>query len=118
MNDSQYNQLIEDTLAAIEDAVEDLIQETDMDLDYESAGGILTISLGVGGKLILNRQSPVQQLWLAAKSGGYHLDWVETEAGGQWQTDRDGESLNSLFNRVFKEQTGIEPNIQLSITAE
>ncbi|NVJ65216.1 MAG: iron donor protein CyaY [Gammaproteobacteria bacterium] len=105
MNSSEFNQQIEQTLLAIEDAIEDLIQATDMDLDYETSAGILTISLGEGGKLILNRQAPVQQLWLAAKSGGYHLDWDADK--NQWFTDRDQEALTDLFNRVFTEQTGV-----------
>lgn len=108
MNSSEFNQKIDKTLLAIEDAIEDLIQETDMDLDYETSAGILTISLGEGGKLILNRQAPVKQLWLAAKSGGYHLDWKDND----WITDRDGEALTDLFNRVFTEQTGVNANFQ------
>ncbi len=108
MNSSEFNQKIDDTLLVIEDAIEALIQETDMDLDYETSSGILTISLGAGGKLILNRQAPVQQLWLAAKSGGYHLDWKNDD----WYSDRDNESLHDLFNRVFTEQTGIKANFQ------
>lgn len=109
MNDSEFNLKIDNTLACIEDAIENLIQETDMDLDYETGGGILTISLGAGGKIIINQQAPVKQLWLAAKSGGYHLDWVD----GRWITDRDGEELEALFNRVFTEQTGINASISL-----
>ena len=110
MNNSEFNDKIEQTLLAIEDAIEVLIQETDMDLDYETGGGILTISLGVGGKIILNRQAPVKQLWLAAKSGGYHLDWINND----WQTDRDGELLTVLLNRVFTEQTGVAANFELT----
>lgn len=113
MNDQDYSQKIEATLLAIEEAMETMIQETDMDIDYETGGGILTISLGAGGKLILNQQAPLQQLWLAAKSGGYHLDW-NSEAN-QWQTDRDGEPLEALFNRVFTEQTGVAANISIEI---
>lgn len=108
MNSSEFNEKIDQTLLAIEDAVEDLLQETDLDLDYETSAGILTISLGTGGKLILNRQAPLKQLWLAAKSGGYHLDWKEDD----WYCDRDGESLADLFNRVFTEQTGVQANFQ------
>ncbi len=106
MNNREYQQKIEQTLLVIEEAIEDMLQETDMDLDYESAGGILTICLGAGGKLILNQQEPLQQLWLAAKSGGYHLDWKDND----WITDRGGEALTDLFNRVFTEQTGVEAN--------
>ncbi len=104
MNTSEFNDQIDETLLAIEEAIEDLIQESDLDLDYVTSAGILTISLGAGGKLILNRQAPVKQLWLAAKSGGYHLDWNN----GEWYTDRDNEPLTELFNRVFTEQTGID----------
>lgn len=107
MTHQEYQDRIESTLLAIEEAVENLLQNSDLDIDYDTGGGLLTISLGECGKIILNQQEPLQQLWLAAKSGGYHLDW--TEQG--WVTIRGkAEPLTELFNRVFTEQTGYNPN--------
>lgn len=96
LNESEFNHIVDETIIAIEDALDEL----DVDIDYETGGGILTISLDNLTKVIINRQTPLKQLWVAAKSGGYHLDW-HTDI---WQTDREQEELSALLNRVFNEQ--------------
>ncbi|MCW8857495.1 MAG: iron donor protein CyaY [Kangiella sp.] len=98
MTESEFNQQVDDTLIAIEEALDEL----DLDIDYETSGGILTITLENGSKIIINRQTPVKQLWLAAKDGGYHLDW----AHDQWITDKDKEPLEQLLSRVMTQQSG------------
>lgn len=54
----------------------------DSDLDCETAGNVLTITADDGTQIIVNRHTPNQELWIAAKSGGYHLP--TTTAHG-WQ---------------------------------
>ncbi|WP_417445486.1 iron donor protein CyaY [Kangiella sp.] len=98
MTESEFNQQVDDTLISIEEALDEL----DLDIDYETSGGILTITLENGSKIIINRQTPVKQLWLAAKDGGYHLDWVHD----QWITDKDKEPLEQLLSRVMTQQSG------------
>ncbi len=106
MNDSDYQDLIDDTLIAIEDAVE----ASGVDIEYETAGGILTLQFANNTKIIINRQPPVQQLWVAARSGGFHLDYdAERET---WITDGvqgaelKGEALFPLLSRLCSEQAG------------
>lgn len=96
MNESQFNQTVDDTLIAIEDALDEL----DLDLDYETTGGILTITFENASKIIINRQTALKQLWVAAKSGGYHLIWQDDK----WLDDRDQLELNTLLNQLFNEQ--------------
>lgn len=105
MTESEFNQQVDDTIIAIEEALDEL----DLDIDYESSGGILTITLENGSKIIINRQTPVKQLWLAAKDGGYHLDWVDD----QWITDKDQEPLPQLLSRVMTQQSGESVSITL-----
>lgn len=105
MTESEFNQQVDDTLIAIEEALDEL----DLDIDYETSGGILTITLENGTKVIINRQTPVKQLWLAAKDGGYHLDWVHE----QWLTDKDQEPLSQLLSRVMTQQSGESVTITL-----
>lgn len=52
MTESEFNQQVDDTLIAIEEALDEL----DLDIDYETSGGILTITLENGTKVIINRQ--------------------------------------------------------------
>ena len=100
MNESEFHQRVDAMLLAIEEAIDD----SGTDLDYENAAGILTLELENGSQIIINRQTPVKQLWLAARSGGYHFDWSD-EAGG-WVRDSDGEGFVGMFNQALIDQGG------------
>jgi len=74
MNESQFNQLAEETMIAIEEAIE----ESGADVDYDNVADILTLEFSNGSRIIINKQTPLSQIWVAAKSGGYHFDYDET----------------------------------------
>ena len=71
MNESEFNQLVEETMVAIEEAID----ASGADIDYDSAGDILTLDFVNGSQIIINKQTPLKQIWVAAKSGGYHFDY-------------------------------------------
>jgi len=98
MNESEFNQQIDDLLMEIEDAIE----ESGVDIDYETVAGILTLEFESGSHVIINRQVAMRQLWVAAKSGGFHLEWVE----GQWIASTTKEVMPALIDRVCTEQSG------------
>ena len=101
MTESEFSQRVDDTLVAIEEAID----ESGADIDYESAGGILTLTIEANGsQIILNRQTPVKQLWLATRKGGFHFDWSD-EADG-WILDRDGTPFIDMLNQALTEQGG------------
>lgn len=101
MTESEFNQRVDDTLIAIEEAID----EAGADIDYESAAGILTLTIEANAsQIIVNRQGPVKQLWLATRSGGYHFDWSD-EAGG-WVRDSDGTPFTEMLNQALAEQGG------------
>lgn len=98
MNESEFNQQIDDLLLVIEDAIE----EAGADIDFETVAGILTLDFENGSKVIINRQVAMAQLWVAAKSGGYHLNCVD----GRWLVSTTQEPLAGLLDRVCTEQAG------------
>jgi len=102
MNESDFNQLAEDTMTAIEEAVDDC----GVDIDYDSAGGILTLEFGNGSQIIVNKQTPLSQLWVAARSGGFHFDYDTDEQC--WRLQGGGEELFSCLSRYCSEQAGEE----------
>ena len=102
MNESDFNQLAEDTMTAIEEAVDDC----GVDIDDDSAGGILTLEFGNGSQIIVNKQTPLSQLWVAARSGGFHFDY---DSDNQcWRLQGGGEELFSCLSRYCSEQAGEE----------
>ena len=72
MNDSEFHQLADTLWLTIEERLDDW--DGDSDIDCEINGGVLTISFENGSKIIINRQEPLHQVWLATKQGGYHFD--------------------------------------------
>ncbi|CAM3609486.1 iron donor protein CyaY [Parendozoicomonas haliclonae] len=107
MNEYEFNDQIDELMIAIEDAIEEL----ETDIDYENAGGILTLTFENGSQIILSRQAALTQLWVAARSGGFHFDFDEEQQ--LWICDSNGEELVSLLNNCASEQSGEE--IQLDI---
>ena len=72
MNDSEFHRLADQLWLTIEERLDDW--DGDSDIDCEINGGVLTITFENGSKIIINRQEPLHQVWLATKQGGYHFD--------------------------------------------
>jgi CyaY protein len=101
MNESEFNQLAEDTMIAIEEAIE----ESGADIDYDNVADILTLEFGDGSKIIINKQTPLSQIWVAAKSGGYHFDYDASNR--LWCLNGDLEKdLLSQLSLYCTQQTG------------
>ncbi|MEO8103558.1 MAG: iron donor protein CyaY [Betaproteobacteria bacterium] len=98
MVESDFHERVDVTLAAIENALE----AADADVDSEINAGILTLEFANRSKLIVNRQTPNREIWVAAKSGGFHFHFD----GAVWRDTRSNESLESLLSRVISEQSG------------
>lgn len=106
MNETELNQLIDDIIMQIEDALDEL----DNDIDYETSAGILTITMENQSQIIINRQVAAMQLWLAAKSGGFHFNYDEVNG---WRDERSGEAFNDVLDRCLTEQAGEAIELQL-----
>ena len=100
MNDADYHEQAKRALRQIEQAVE----ASGVDIDFENAGDILTLEFGNGSKLIVNKQGAARQLWVAAKSGGFHYDW--DTASQSWRNDQNGAALFTELSRLVSEQAG------------
>jgi CyaY protein len=71
--------------------------------DYETLpGGILEIEGDDGGKIVVNRHAAMQEIWVAARSGGHHF----RPEGGLWVDTRSGEELMATLSRCISEQSG------------
>jgi CyaY protein len=104
MNDVEYDELTDAVLLAVEEAIERL----DLDLDFESNGGLLSISFPDKSKIIINKQPPLQQLWVATKFNGHHFEWQN----GQWIDNRSGSEFWQLISTAFSKQAGVEVSLE------
>lgn len=95
-----------DLVDATQENLEDVFDDSDLDVDVENAAGVLTVKFENGKALIFSRQEPLSQLWLAAPSGGFHFDY--DEADSVWKCDKSDELLSEMVGRLTKELTGVE----------
>jgi CyaY protein len=102
MTESEFNSLAEQTLDAIERAIEAANDSDAVDIETERSGNVLTLELGDGSKVVINSQTPMQQIWVAAKSGGFHYALTE----GAWRNTRDGSELYATLSRIVSQQCG------------
>lgn len=100
MNDNEFHQLADQLLLSIEDKLD--LHDGEADIDYETHGSVMTICFSNGSKIIVNRQEPLHQVWLATKAGGYHFNYQNPN----WICDRSGHSFWQLFTQACTKQSG------------
>lgn len=98
MAESEFHERVD----AILDAIEASIDTTDADIDSERNGGVLTLTFANGSKVIVNRQTPNREIWVAAKSGGFHFRFDRER--DSWVNTRGVETLGENLTRVTSEQ--------------
>ena len=101
MNETDFHRAVDAVLARIEAAAED-VPELDVDLE----AGILTLTCADGSRIIVNRQTPNREIWVAARSGGFHFSSRE----GAWRDTRSGDELFASLARILRAQCGVEAN--------
>jgi len=102
LTDSQYRAMTSAVLAGVEATIDRWLQDDVVDIDTQRTGGLLELTFPGGSKIVLNTQPPLQELWLAARSGGFHFRY----ATGQWRDTRDGKSLYDALSACASEQAG------------
>jgi iron-sulfur cluster assembly protein CyaY len=99
MDEAAFNALAEAELQRIEARLEAC--GVDLDLEHKP-GGVLEVEFDNRSKLIINRHSAAREIWVAAKSGGFHF----RPQGAGWISGRDGAELYAVLARVVAEQSG------------
>lgn len=99
MEETEFNRLAEATLARIEQALDDCGADIDCVLQ---PGGVLELEFGDGSKIIINRHAAAREIWVAARSGGFHFRYDD----GRWVGTRDGAELFAALGRLASEQAG------------
>jgi CyaY protein len=101
--ESEFITLADRVLEAIAAALD----AADADVDWTLNDGVLTIESASGGKLIVNRHVPSRELWVAAKSGGFHF----RGHAGVWRDTKDGAELGAAVARLLAAQAGVSVDL-------
>jgi len=107
IDDKQFYQLGSNLLQSIEAALEAADDELDLDLDVERQGGnVINIRFRDKSVIVVNTQPPLHEIWVAAKSGGYHYRWAGTMAQPLWLDTKTGKELLSDLTEFASAQAG------------
>lgn len=98
MTETEYRSEV----ARILEQVQDAVDASGIDADCALNGDVLTVSLDGGSRLVVSAQAPLQQIWLAARSGGMHFGYD----GARWKDVRSGEEFFGALSRAVSEQEG------------
>ncbi len=102
MTDLEYMDHAERLLAQVEASCDRINDQTDADIDNQRVAGMVTLTFANRSQIIINLQKPLQEVWLAARCGGFHYRFD----GSHWMdTKGQGEFWDSL-SRYASEQSG------------
>jgi CyaY protein len=102
LTDGEFHVRAHAVLAAIEAALDRWLQDGVIDIDSHRTGGLLELDIPSGGKIVVNTQPPLHELWLAARKGGYHFRWL----GDRWVDTREGGEFFAVLSREISAQAG------------
>jgi len=102
MTDLEFMDSAEKLLRSIETNCDRLNDAADVDIDNQRVGGMITLTLANHSQIIINLQKPLHEVWLAAKSGGYHFKLE----GSQWQDTKGHGEFFACLSRDASAQSG------------
>lgn len=110
MTDPEFMTQAEAVLHAVERCCDRINDESDADVDNQRVGGMVTLTFANRSQVIVNLQKPLHEIWMAARSGGYHYRFD----GSHWRDTKTGVDFFTDLSRNASAQAG-QP---LTFTAE
>lgn len=112
MTDPEFLDRSEALLRAIEANCDRINDETDADIDNQRSGGMVTLVFANRSQIVINLQKPLHEVWMAAKSGGYHYKfnsamWLSTKGESEFYADLSANaSQQAGRSLVFRAEAG------------
>lgn len=107
MNESEFERIADAAIAALERAIEAGVPDADV---QTKGSGLLEVEFEDGSKMVINRHGAAREIWVAAKSGGFHF----RHDGVEWRDTRDGTELFAAVSRLASQHCGTQ--VRLSAT--
>ena len=102
MTDSEFMDRAESLLKAVEASCDRINDENRADIDNQRTGGMVTLVFSNKSQIVINLQKPLHEIWLAARSGGYHYKYD----GSQWMDTKGQGEFFAGLSRFASEQAG------------
>jgi CyaY protein len=101
MTETDFLAMADDCLRQVEEIFEQAFENDELDVDCKRSGNVLEIEfVNNGSKIIVNSQAAMQEMWLAARSGGFHY----RHDGHLWLNTRDGTEFFATLSKIANEQ--------------
>lgn len=100
MNETEFHQLVDVKMQIIEEMIDD----SGADIDYETSGNVMTLEFEDRSQIIINRQEPMKEVWLASKSGGFHFSLQND----QWICSKTGSELIAMVKQECEKHSAEE----------
>jgi CyaY protein len=97
MDNKQFQQLSEQVMHNVEQFIDQDMMQNDSDIDYEIHGNVMTITLENRHKIIINKQEPLHQIWMATRRQGYHFNYQQSH----WYCDRSGQEFFTILKNAL-----------------
>ncbi|MEN7528983.1 MULTISPECIES: iron donor protein CyaY [unclassified Cupriavidus] len=102
LNETEFLALAGAALDKLEADIESAADAVDADVEINRTGNVMELEFEDGSKIIVNSQAPMQELWVAAKAGGFHF----RHDGAKWIDSRSGAELYAALSGYMSQQAG------------
>jgi len=102
MNETEFLARSQAILDSLESQSDDWVSLYDLDIEATRSGNVLTLVFDDLIHVVVNSQAPLQEMWVAAPSGGFHYRFD----GRSWNNTRGGPELSEALSQIFSEATG------------
>ena len=109
MNDTEFHTRATAILDAIESQADHWFEQLDLDVETKRNGNVLNLIFESGHQVVINSQAPLHEMWLAARSGGFHYKFD----GQHWKDTRGGLDLHDLLSQICSNETGQQLVVKL-----
>ncbi|NKF51177.1 iron donor protein CyaY [Shewanella sp. WXL01] len=103
MTDTEFHQLADEMFESLETAIENAIDEDDADVDIDASGNVLQLTFEDRSQIVINKQEPLHEIWIATKFGGYHFGFED----GKWLDTRNNLEFMPFVLDSITKQSGI-----------
>lgn len=103
MTDLEFSDRAERLLLVIEQCCDRINETSDADIDAQRSSGMVTLAFPNSSQIVINLQKPLHEVWMAAKSGGYHYRFD----GSEWQDTKGAGEFFANLSHNASQQSGI-----------
>jgi CyaY protein len=106
MTDPEFMDRAEALLQTVEVCCDRMNEMDDVDVDNQRVGSMVTLSFPNRSQIIINLQKPLHEVWIAARSGGYHFRWQD----GVWEDTKGQGEFFVTLSKDASAQAGLPLN--------